>query len=152
MSYLNGLWDGWQVAEQLQFFRVQHPGFVQNNARHPWATPMKLFLSAFSVRTSGAAIQQYWHSYSFEDVLFHFISGINFNMVVNLSITVHNLSMCMLISLLVDEILLPRYINRSTNFSGLSFNEMTPCWLKYILYIIKLFVIHLYKTSFKIYL
>ena len=43
----------------------------------------------------------------------------DYYMAVNRSIAVHVLSMCMLTSLSVDEIFLPRYINRSTNFRGL---------------------------------
>ena len=47
-----------------------------------------------------------------------------------LSIAVHGYPTSMLTSLLVDEILLPRYINCS-NFIGLPHNEeMTPSWLK----------------------
>ena len=42
-------------------------------------------------------------------------------MIVNQSIAIHNLHMLKL--LLVDEILLPRYMNLSTNFRGLPFNE-----------------------------
>ena len=41
----------------------------------------------------------------------------------------------------VDEILLPRYMNLSTNLRCLSCNEMTPSWLKYmnhVLYFTKL--------------
>ena len=55
----------------------------------------------------------------------------DFYMVVNLSIAVHVLPMHMLTLLLVDEIVLPKYMNKSINFRGLAFNEeMTPSWLK----------------------
>ena len=37
----------------------------------------------------------------------------------NLSITVHTFARCMLPSLSVDEILLPRHVHLSTNFRGL---------------------------------
>ena len=48
-------------------------------------------------------------------------------MVDNSSIAVHTLPACMLTSLSVDEILLPRDMNGSTNFKGLPFNEeMAP--------------------------
>ena len=48
-------------------------------------------------------------------------------MVVNLSIVVDALPMYMLTLLSVDEILLPSYINWSTNFRNLPFNEkMAP--------------------------
>ena len=42
--------------------------------------------------------------------------GLHSHIVINLSIAVHALPMCMLILLSVDEILLPRYKNWSTNF------------------------------------
>ena len=45
---------------------------------------------------------------------------------------VHSLPMCMLIPLSVDEILLPRSMNRCTHFRGLQFNEkMAPSRSKY---------------------
>ena len=54
-------------------------------------------------------------------------------MVVNLSIAVHELHLRMLTSLSVDEILLLRYMNWSTNFRGLILNvEMTPRNLFYL--------------------
>ena len=51
----------------------------------------------------------------------------DFHMIDNLLITVHAFAWNMLTSLSVDEILLPRYVNLSTNFSGLLLiMEMTP--------------------------
>ena len=47
---------------------------------------------------------------------------LNFHIRNNLSIVVHAFYECMLISLLVDGILLPRYTKWSTNFEGLSLN------------------------------
>ncbi len=64
----------------------------------------------------------------------HFILSerTDFHMVVNLSIADHAFPMLLLTSLSVDEILLPRYMNFSTNFRGLSFNEkMTFSSLKH---------------------
>ena len=50
----------------------------------------------------------------------------------NLSIRIHALLMHMLTSLLVDEILLPRYTNWSTDFRDLPFNEeIAPPYLKH---------------------
>ena len=52
-------------------------------------------------------------------------------MVDNLLIVVHDLLKQMLEPFSVDEILLPRYMNWSTNFKGLPFNEeMALSWLK----------------------
>ena len=51
----------------------------------------------------------------------------------NLSITVPNLAMSMLTSLSVDEILLPRYVNWSTYFSGLALKvDMASSCLKHM--------------------
>ena len=47
----------------------------------------------------------------------------DFNMIDNLSIVVHTLLMHILTSLFVNEMLLLRYMNWSTNFRGLTFNE-----------------------------
>ena len=44
----------------------------------------------------------------------------------NLSIALDALFMCVLTSLSIDEILLPNYVNWSTNFRGLPFNELAP--------------------------
>ena len=55
-------------------------------------------------------------------VLFYHIDQI-FNMVINLSIAVPALPIHMLISFSVDEILLLRYMNGSTSFSGWLINE-----------------------------
>ena len=54
-------------------------------------------------------------------------------MVDNLLIAVHVFPMHMLKSLSVDEILLPKYVNGSTDFKGLLFNEdMAPSFLKHM--------------------
>ena len=44
-------------------------------------------------------------------------------MVNNMSVAGHALSMCMLTLHSVDELLLPKYMKRFTNFRGLPFNE-----------------------------
>ena len=46
----------------------------------------------------------------------------DFQIIGNLSIAVHVFHMHLLKSLLVDEILLPKYVNCSANLTGLSFN------------------------------
>ena len=54
-------------------------------------------------------------------------------MIDNLSIAVHIFAKCVLISLSVDEMLLLRYLNLSTNFRGLPLRvEMAPFCLKYM--------------------
>ena len=47
-------------------------------------------------------------------------------MINNLSIAVHAFGRCKLRSLSVDEILLLRYVNRSTNFMCLPLKQMSP--------------------------
>ena len=55
----------------------------------------------------------------------------DFSMIDNLSIPVHALPMCLLTSLSVDEILLPKYVNWFINFRGFPSNEeMAPFWTK----------------------
>ena len=62
-------------------------------------------------------------------------------MVDNLLIVVHRLFIRMLTPLLIDEILLPRYMNWSTNFRGLSFNEKKALpSLKHVISVLSEFV------------
>ena len=56
----------------------------------------------------------------------HFILSERLYMVINQSIAVHGISMLQLTLLSVDEILLLRYMNWSTDFRGLSFNKEMP--------------------------
>ena len=55
----------------------------------------------------------------------------DFHLIDSLSVAVDAFARRILISLSVDETLLPRYLNLSTNFRGLLFSvEMTPYRLK----------------------
>ena len=54
----------------------------------------------------------------------------DFQIVHNQLIAAYVFPMCMLVSLSVDEIWLPKYMNWPTNFRGLSFKEMATSWLK----------------------
>ncbi len=55
-----------------------------------------------------------------------------------LSVAVHAFCMCIWTSFSVDETLPPRYMNWTTNFSRLPFNEeMAPFYLKYELSFIR---------------
>ena len=59
----------------------------------------------------------------------------DFYIVNKLSIAAHTFSMFILTLLSVHKILLPKYMNASTNFRGLSFNvKMAPFWLKHEFY------------------
>ena len=53
---------------------------------------------------------------------YHFIllQRLAFHMIDNLSTAVHTFARCILTSLSVDEIMLPRYVNSTTNFKGSS--------------------------------
>ena len=54
-------------------------------------------------------------------------------MIDNLLITIHSFTWCILTSLSVDEILLPSYVNLSTNFRGLPLKvDMAPSHLKHM--------------------
>ena len=58
-------------------------------------------------------------------------------MVVNLTIALPVFLMNMSTLISVDVTLLPKYMNSSTNFQGLLFNEeMIPSWLKHIYYVL----------------
>ena len=60
----------------------------------------------------------------------------DFHMVDNLLITFHAVAMRMLISLSVDKILLPMYVNLSTSFKGPPFEiEIAPCLKRLNLFI-----------------
>ena len=57
----------------------------------------------------------------------------DFHLIDYLSIAVHPFAMLMMISLSVDEMFLPRYMNWSTNFRDLSLKgEMIAFWLKHM--------------------
>ena len=61
----------------------------------------------------------------------------DFHMINNRSIAVHAFTRHMLTSPLVDEIFLPRFVNWSNNFRGLSLRvEMTPPCLKHINFVL----------------
>ena len=70
-------------------------------------------------------IVQVIHPYTSTDAAWknsHFILS-DFHTIINLSTVVHALPMHVLTLLSFDEILLPRYMNWSNNFRGLSFNQ-----------------------------
>ena len=59
--------------------------------------------------------------------------SLDFHIIDNLSITVHIFAVHLLISLSVDETLLPSYVNLSTNFRGLALRgEIAPPHLKHM--------------------
>ena len=63
----------------------------------------------------------------------------DFHMIDSLLITIHTFTRCILMSLLVDEMLLSRYVNLSTNFRELPIRvEMSP-WLKHMYSVLSAF-------------
>ena len=58
--------------------------------------------------------------------------NLDFHMVDKYSIIIYTLPRHIWTSLSVDEILLPSYINWSTIFRGLPFNEMAQSWFKHM--------------------
>ena len=97
----------WPV--QLVFRGILLPGFVQISSKQSCVVPINLFLYAIFQRQYGASIQKYWHSYCLEEIPF------------TLSIVVHRFVRCILTPLSVDDTLLPKYVNLSSNFRILSF-------------------------------
>ena len=103
----------------MVFCRMLLPGFIQNSMWH------HLY---FEVRVV--------HPYSSTNMVttwkkstFVLLERSDFHMVVNLSIAY--CAMCILIWLSVNKILLPKHMNWSVNFGGLSFNEeIAPSWLR----------------------
>ena len=103
------------------------PGFAKNRSRR--VLPINLFSMCF---IWVQVVQPYYSTNThLVRILILFHQWSNFPMVDNLSIVVHALPMHILTSLSVDEILLPRYMNWSTNFRVFQFyEEMIPSWLK----------------------
>ena len=63
---------------------------------------------------------------------FIFSEKSDFHMIDNLSIALQDFALCMLTSFSVDEILLPRYMNCSTNFRGLPLKGIALSCLKHM--------------------
>ena len=64
----------------------------------------------------------------------------DFHVIDNLSMAVHGFARHILMSLSVDEMLLPRYMKVSTNFREPPFRgKMSPSWLKHLHFILSAF-------------
>ena len=103
------------MAVQLLFCGVVLPGFVQNSSKHSCVafSQCVLLASMWCIHTIVLTQPQLGRNHLI------LLARSDFYMVDNLSIAVHAFIKCMLTTLLVDEILLPRYVNLSTNFRGL---------------------------------
>ena len=120
------------MAIQLLFCRALLPGFVQNSTLHSYVIPIYLFpprvtLESRSCTHTIVQTQPLLGGYRFilsERSDFHIIDC--------LSIAFYAFAWPMLTSLAVDEKLLPRYVNWSTNFRGLPLKVgMASFCLKY---------------------
>ena len=86
------------------------------------------------------SLESWWCSHTIivtwlqlERILLLFYQRLNFHTINNLSIVIYAFSMRKFTSVLVDRIWLSKYLNLSTNFSGLPFNEeIVPYCLKFI--------------------
>ena len=118
------------MAIQLLFCGMLLSGFVQNSTHHACVVPAQLFLCFGDVQK----VQPYSNmAPAWKNSNLILSERIDFHMVDNLLIAVHVFSMHMLTLLSVDEILLPKYVNCSTNLRGLLSNvEMEPTCLKHM--------------------
>ena len=130
MSYMDGLWDGKQLAVQQLFCRVLLPGFVQNSMQHTCVVPIKFFFSKAFIRFQG--VQPYTSTdiaIALKNSDFILSKRSDFHLVINPSIRAHAFLMLTLISANVR--LQPRYVKWFTNFRSLPFNEeIAPSSLK----------------------
>ena len=133
LSHLNGLWDERQVAVPLLFWRIVCPGHtIQDSTQYFCVVPS----SFFSISFVSVHVVHPWSSMdtviALKKSCFILLYGPYFNMTNNFSITFHAFARHMLTSLLVDEMLLPKYVNWSTNLRGLPFRvKMILFCLKY---------------------
>ena len=71
---------------------------------------------------------------AWKKLCFILLDRLDLHMIDNLPIAVHTFARRMLMSFLVDEILLLRYVNLSTNFREPPFRaDMSPSWLKHVI-------------------
>ena len=115
--YLSGLWDERQVTIQLLFCGVvasriclrRHIVFLCSSRLVFFSVR---FVSIHPYSCTVTAITWKKSSFILSDKS-------DFHMIDSLSIVFHTFARCMWTSLSVDEMLLPRFVNRSTDFKGL---------------------------------
>ena len=116
-SNLDSFHDGGgEVAIKQLVCEVLPPGVVQYCSEHSCVGAVKIFLCS-------ASIQQYLHDRWLEKM--HFILSVksDFRVTDRLSITVHSFASHVMMSISLDETLLPKYVNLSTSFRELTFSE-----------------------------
>ena len=122
-SYLDGLWDRKQVAGKMLdvasgIFSKQHIAFLCSS--HLPFSPYIVLMFMWCIHT--VILTQLGRN----PILIYWRDQISIWLII-LSIAFRAFTRCILTSLLVDEILLPRYVNFSTNFRGLTLKgEIAP--------------------------
>ena len=90
-------------------------------------------LMQFPSSILSVSIEKYWHNHCLEEIHFILSNRSNFHISDSLSIAIHTFAKWILTLVSVDETLLLRYVNLSTNFRGPQFTvEMGPSHLKHI--------------------
>ena len=107
------------MAIQLLFCRLLLLGFIQNSMQPSCVVPIWLFSKCF-VKVQFCNYTVVLTQLQLGRILVLFYQRSDFHIVVNLSIAVHALFVCLLTLLSVDEILLP---NWSANFKDLPFKK-----------------------------
>ena len=110
--YLVSLWDGKQVAVQVLFCGVRLPGFIWNSTKKSWVITNLQLVQPYSSTITVT---------SWKNSCFILPERSDCDMIDNLLMAVHTFPMCMLTLLFVDEMMLPKYVNWSTNFRGIPF-------------------------------
>ena len=103
-----------------------------------------IYIGAFPILTAWSGCRSIYNTYgvpyssidttaAWKKSLFILLVRSDFNMINSLLIAAHAFTRCILTSLSIDEMLLPRYMNLSTDFRELPFRvEMAPSCLKHM--------------------
>ena len=119
MPCLDGLWDGGVSGCTAVASRICSKQYAVSLCSSHLAFP-----ASVSLKSKWCSHTVLFTQLQLGRILVLFYQRSNFHMVHNLSIAVYDLPMCILTSLSVDEILLLKYMNCSTNFRGFLFNEV----------------------------
>ena len=115
------------MAVQLLLYLMLPPELVQYCMQNSCVVAVKLFLHTFCRRPCSVSIQQYRYDSCLEKRRFILSVRSDFHMADSLSIAVHAFASRVLMSVLVDEALLPTYVNLSASFGEQPFSvEISP--------------------------
>ena len=125
LFYLNGLWDRRQVTVPLIFFVMIQLLLVRQHATFLWSSHLVFFSMRFvSIHLCGMNTAS-----ALKKFRFILSDRSDFHLIVNLSKAFHSFARRVLTSLSVDEMLLLRYGNYSTNFTSLALRMKTALFL-----------------------